>query len=70
MEQYRDQVLRSFVHQSVNVCVNPNFDPDIQGHFPRTIKATVMILGIILHLGMTTHTVVSKFDLDLYFTVY
>ena len=29
-----------------------------------------MILGISLHLGMTTQTAVSIFDLDLYFTVH
>ena len=59
-----------FVHQSINFCVNSNFDPNVQVYFPRTIKATVMMLGISLHLGMTTHTAVSIFDLDLHFTVH
>ena len=53
---------------SQTFCVNPNFDPDV--HFPRTIKAIVMILGIGLHFGMTTQTVVSIFDLNLYFMVF
>ena len=44
-----DPVFHSFVHQSVNICVNPYFDPNVQVHFPRTIKASVMILGISLH---------------------
>ena len=55
-----------FVRQSVNICVNLNFDPNVQ--FPRTIEATMMILGISLHLGMTTHTTVPIFDIYLYFT--
>ena len=38
--------IRPFVLQSVNICVNPNFDPNVQFHFPRTINASVMILGI------------------------
>ena len=41
-----------FVHQCVNICVNPNFNPNIHVYFPRTFKATVMILGISLLLGM------------------
>ena len=73
MAQYRDPVVRLFVHvfvsQSVNICVNPYFDPNVQVHFPRTIKVTVMILGISLHLLMTSQTAVSIFDLDLYFMV-
>ena len=28
MAQYRDLVFRSFIHQSVNTYINPNFDPD------------------------------------------
>ena len=46
---------------------HPNFDLNVQVHFPKTIKATVMILGISLHLGMTA---VFIFDLDLYFMVH
>ena len=42
----------------------------VQVYFPRTIKATVMILGICLHLGMTPQTTVSIFDLDLHFIVH
>ena len=65
MEQYRDPTLRPFV----NICIHPNFDPNIQVHLPRTIKATVMILGMSLHLGMTNQTAVSIFDRSLYFIV-
>ena len=39
-------------------------------YFPRTIKATVMILCISLHLGMTTKTAVSIFNLNIYFMVH
>ena len=68
--RYRDSLSVSpFVHQSINICVNPNFDPNNQVHFSRTIKAAAMILGLSLHLGMTTQTAVSVFDLDLYFMV-
>ena len=38
----------------LSMCVNPDFDPNVEGRFPRPIKATVMILGIHLRLGMTT----------------
>ena len=61
MARYRDLVflpsICSSVHQSVNICINPNFDlnHNVQVHFPRTI-ATVMILGMSLHLGITTQT--------------
>ena len=58
------------VGQSVSTCINPNFDPNVQDDFPRTIKATVIIIGISLHLGMTTQTAVSIFDLNLYFTIH
>ena len=58
-----------FVLQSVNIYVNLNFDPYVQLHFPRTIKATVKILVISLHLGMTTQTAVSIFHLHLHFMV-
>ena len=59
-----------FISQCVNICVNPNLDLNVQVHFPRTVKATVMIVGISLLLGMTTQTAVSIFDLDLYFMVH
>ena len=36
----------------------------------RTIKATVMIIGVSLHLGMTTQTAVYIFDPGLYFMVH
>ena len=36
------------VFQSANICVNPNFDPNV--HFQRSIKARVMIPDISLHL--------------------
>ena len=39
-----------FVRESVNICVNSNFGPNVHVHFPRTIKATVVILGVRLHL--------------------
>ena len=29
-----------FVGQSINICVNSNFDPNVQVHFPRTITKT------------------------------
>ena len=61
--------IHMFTHQSFNICVNPSFNPNFQVHFPRTLKATVMKLGISLHLRMTAQTTVSIFDLDLYFTV-
>ena len=55
MVRYRDPIIRPFIHesihpfdhQSVNICINPNFDPNIQVYFPRALKAPVMILGII-----------------------
>ena len=59
-----------FVGQSINICVYPNLDSNVQVHFPRTIKATVMILGISLHLGTTSQTAVSVFDHNLYFMVH
>ena len=58
------------VRQSVNICVNPIFNLNVRVHFPRTIKATMMILGINLHLGIATQTAVSIFDLDLYIMVH
>ena len=58
--------VRLSVRQSINICVNRNFDPNVQVHFPRAIKATVMILGISLHIGMSTQTAVSIFDPHLY----
>ena len=58
------------VCSSVNICVKPSFDPYVQDHFLRTIKASVMMLGISLHLGITTQTAVSIFELNLYFTVH
>ena len=66
MEQYKDPTSHPFV----NICIHPNFDPNIQVHLPRTIKATVMILGMSLHLGMTNQTAVSIFDRSLYFIVH
>ena len=38
MARYRDPVFRPFVHQSVNIRVNPNFDPNVQVHFPKNYK--------------------------------
>ena len=74
MMQYRDCVFHrfvwSFVCQSINICVNPTLNPNVKVQFPKIIKATVMILGISLHLGMTTQTAVSIFDFDLYFIVH
>ena len=67
---WSDIGIRFSVRQSVNICINPNFDPNVQVHFPRTIEATVMRLCISLHFGMTTQTAVSTFVLDLYFTVH
>ena len=55
LAQYSDPVsVLSFVSQSVNIFVDSNFGPN----FPRTIKATVMILAISMHLGITTQTAV------------
>ena len=69
MAGYRDQVfclfICLFVPQSLNFCVIPNLDLNDLVHFPRTIKAKVMMLGIHLHFGMTTQTAVSIFDLNL-----
>ena len=62
--------VRPFVLQSVNIWVNANFDLNVQVYHPRTIKATVMILGISLHIRMTTQTALSLFDLDLYCTAH
>ena len=36
-------------------------NPNVQVHFPRTIKTIVLILGIGWHLGMTTQTVVFTY---------
>ena len=62
--------IRPFLCQFINICGNPNFDTNVQVHFRRNIKATVMIPGISLHLGITTRAAISIFDLDLYFTVH
>ena len=48
MALYKDLVFRLFlcpsiclfIHQSINICVNPNFDCNVQVHYPRTIKAS------------------------------
>ena len=40
----RPFVCRSFLLQSVNICVHPNFDPNVQVRFPKNY--TMMILGI------------------------
>ena len=45
-------------------------NPDVTVYFSRTTWARVLILGMSLHLGMTTHMWVSIFDLHLYFTVH
>ena len=45
MLRYRDLVFCLFSRQSINICVNSYFDPNVEVNFPRTIKATVMILG-------------------------
>ena len=52
MAQYRGSSFL-FVCQSINIFDNPNLDPNVQVYFLRTIKATVMILGLSLHLGIT-----------------
>ena len=63
--RYRDPIFRPLVRQSVKICVNPNFDPNVQDHIPRTITATVMLHGISLHLAMTPLAALSIFELDL-----
>ena len=71
MAQYRDPVFCLFICPSfisLSVFASTLFDPQV--HFPRTVKATVRILGISLHLGMTTQTAVFIFDLYLYFVVH
>ena len=72
MVRYRDPVfgmsICSSICSSVYFCIIPNFDHSVQVNFLRTIKATVMILGISLHLGMTTQAAVAICDLNLFFT--
>ena len=58
----------SSICSSVYICIIPNFDHNVQVNFLRTIKATVMILGINFHLGMTTQAAVAICDLNLFFT--
>ena len=65
MAGYRDSAFCPFICQSVNICVNPNFNLNVQVLFPNDD------IGISLHLGMTTQTavsIVSIFDLNLYYT--
>ena len=74
MARYRDPVFHLSVCPSIPPSIGqhlcqPNFHPNVQVHFPRPIKAKMMILGISLHVGITTQTAVSIFDLDLYFMV-
>ena len=55
---------------TLDICVIPSFDPNVQVHFSITTKATVMILGKGLHSGMKTQIAVFIFDLYLYFMVH
>lgn len=57
------------VRISVRLFIRPSTFASILT-FSRTTWARVMILGTNFHLGMTTYIWVSRFDLDLYFTVH
>ena len=67
MAGYRDQVfclfICLFVPQSLNFCVIPNLDLNDLVHFPRTIKAKVMMLGIHLHFRQQYPYLTSIYNL-------
>lgn len=56
MSQYRNQLsIHPFVCPPLCICINPN----VAVYFSITARARGLILGMYLHLGMTTHMWVS-----------